>query len=106
MSKKKINESEEELEKEIDRLFNEEKLSVKTIAKKMGIHYKKVTWIICGKPETTKDLGKERPKVSLPDPEANPVRCPICGHLVYPPCLACQLKEIVKNKKPKKINSK
>jgi len=35
----------------------------------------------------------QQPEGQAPEPAPRPIRCPECGHQVYPPCRACQIRK-------------
>ena len=86
---------------EITKLWREGN-SQRSISRNMGISRGVVTKVICGelKPCDISEKPPERETVELIRPKTNgrKARCPECGGLVYPPCYACQIRKIGKER--------
>jgi hypothetical protein len=61
----------------------EEGTSQAAIARKLGTYPERVQHVI--------EMEKEG--IRLPDTSRDPILCETCRRRVYPPCLACQLRE-------------
>jgi hypothetical protein len=80
------------LVEEIERLLTEGTMSQRKIAKRLGISRGTVAAIASGRRGLygrDEESDDHDPHVHLSPPE----RCPICGYLVYMPCLVCGARE-------------
>lgn len=77
----------------------EERYSIRRISRVTGVGRTTISRILKEELEEylstpQKKLQKPRLKeLEFPNREAKAIRCRGCGVLVYPPCLACQIKE-------------
>lgn len=82
---------------EVKRLLFDEGMSQRRVATQVGISRGTVHAIARGK--RTERLHAFREEDSA-WPDAPPERCPQCGALVYMPCLACRVRELLATRRP------
>ena len=85
-------------ETEIRRLLAEGQLSQRKIALHVGVSRGTVHAMARGKrPEHLREI-RHRRRSPLITPTGPPRRCPQCGGLVQMPCLACQVRGILRSR--------
>jgi winged helix-turn-helix DNA-binding protein len=80
------------LVKKIERLLQDGKLSQRKIAERVGVSRGTVAAVASGRP----GIHGREPSIDDHDPWVHltpPERCPLCGFLVYMPCLVCRTRE-------------
>lgn len=70
------------------------RFKARRLALAFGVHAKTVNRIVRGKRRQHSPGPIDRPAEYLPDGTArrDTVRCPVCGALVYPPCIGCAVR--------------
>jgi DNA-binding XRE family transcriptional regulator len=79
------------VEEEIKQLLREATLSQRAIALKVGVSRGTVNAIACGRRPDYDEKHRLRAG-NLISTKSLPRRCPMCGALVYMPCLACRVR--------------
>lgn len=84
---------------EVRRLLNEQKLSQRTIARRVGVSRGTVNAIWLGKRSDRDRRCRTDGDDSLFD-SSPPQRCPGCGGLVHMPCLLCRIRSLRDKRRP------
>ena len=79
------------VEEQIEKLLNEDKLSLRAIASRTGAGYGKVHAIATGARAGCLPRSRRRRIEAAPPFDGPAVRCPGCGGKVRMPCFACRM---------------
>jgi len=82
----------------IRQLLREDGLSQRQIARQLGVSRGTVNAIARGKRPDYEARRRPRPGDIVP-PSGPYVRCPICGARVQMPCLACQIRALLRERR-------
>ncbi len=77
----------------IGELLARGELSQRAIARQVGVHRNTVGAIARGARPDYDAMRRVRQRREIPPPDGPQRRCPTCGALVYPPCVACRVRE-------------
>ncbi len=76
----------------IQELLDRGELSRRAIARRLGVSRNTVGAIARGERPDYDALRRMRERREVPAPAGPPRRCPTCGAMVYPPCVACRVR--------------
>lgn len=79
--------------RQIQELLARGGLSQRAIARQLGVSRNTVGAIARGERLDYDAMRRVRERREVPSPDGPRRRCPTCGALVYPPCVACRVRE-------------
>lgn len=79
---------------QIERMLHEEKLSQRETARRSGVSRGTVRCIAAGR-----HRRRAPSEEGFANPNSSPQRCPECGGRVHMPCLGCQLRRMIRERR-------